>query len=387
MVAKAGDLMYFPKDSSIVFDTPQTALGFFCGQRLVDVPVNGIGNYGQARMEPMLFAGKIEEEPIPLTFLDPDRPMDGRRMGLKTLDLEKRWLMIDSTYEAQMRLKQPLLDDHPEEIVVTEEDATPEEAAKTLAAKRETLRRVVDHLLRHNPEIFERRENGRVVRNKLLGVDVLVEGAEEDPLLTACRLIQEDLCLVEPIGEDPNNVRVSCGVVFFPMRWSLKQKVGRKLLAVHGPVAAFQKHYLRSAHSFFATLKPEAPISRGNWAVFDDIFSTTDLYQPMSSLKRAKDYPKPTNLAEAGSKYFYRAEYQTLRRLPETGAVLFTIRTYQLPLERFAQFPYEASVLASRIRTLDPDMAEYKNAESWKDWALRYLDSIADANARGQSTA
>ncbi len=46
-----------------------------------------------------------------------------------------------------MRLKQPLLDDHPEEIVVTEEDATPEEAAKTLAAKRETLRLVVDHLL------------------------------------------------------------------------------------------------------------------------------------------------------------------------------------------------------------------------------------------------
>jgi len=38
VVAKAGDLMYFPKGSSIVFDTPNTALGCFCGQRLVDVP-------------------------------------------------------------------------------------------------------------------------------------------------------------------------------------------------------------------------------------------------------------------------------------------------------------------------------------------------------------
>merc|ERR1719487_1312739 len=38
VVAKAGDLMYFPRGSSIVFDTPNTALGCFCGQRLVDVP-------------------------------------------------------------------------------------------------------------------------------------------------------------------------------------------------------------------------------------------------------------------------------------------------------------------------------------------------------------
>jgi len=40
VVAKAGDLMYFPNDSSIVFDTPKTALGFFCGQRLWDIPAN-----------------------------------------------------------------------------------------------------------------------------------------------------------------------------------------------------------------------------------------------------------------------------------------------------------------------------------------------------------
>ena len=33
VVAKAGDLMYFPKGSKIIFDTPDTALGYFCGQR------------------------------------------------------------------------------------------------------------------------------------------------------------------------------------------------------------------------------------------------------------------------------------------------------------------------------------------------------------------
>ena len=33
VVAVAGDIMYFPKGSAITFDTPSTALGYFCGQR------------------------------------------------------------------------------------------------------------------------------------------------------------------------------------------------------------------------------------------------------------------------------------------------------------------------------------------------------------------
>ena len=33
VTAKAGDLLYFPKDTSITFSTDDFGLGFFCGQR------------------------------------------------------------------------------------------------------------------------------------------------------------------------------------------------------------------------------------------------------------------------------------------------------------------------------------------------------------------
>ena len=33
VVAKAGDLMHFPKGAKILFNTPKTALGYYCGQR------------------------------------------------------------------------------------------------------------------------------------------------------------------------------------------------------------------------------------------------------------------------------------------------------------------------------------------------------------------
>jgi len=33
VVAKKGDLMYFPNGTEMLFDTPHMALGFYCGQR------------------------------------------------------------------------------------------------------------------------------------------------------------------------------------------------------------------------------------------------------------------------------------------------------------------------------------------------------------------
>ena len=33
VIATSGDLLYFPKDSSIKFSTPDFGIGFFCGQR------------------------------------------------------------------------------------------------------------------------------------------------------------------------------------------------------------------------------------------------------------------------------------------------------------------------------------------------------------------
>ena len=33
VLAKAGDLLYFPKGTSITFSTDDFGLGFFCGQR------------------------------------------------------------------------------------------------------------------------------------------------------------------------------------------------------------------------------------------------------------------------------------------------------------------------------------------------------------------
>ena len=54
-----------------------------------------------------------------------------------------------------------------------------------------------------------------------------------------------------------------------------------------------------------------------------------------------------------------RVERQTLRRLPKTGAIIFTIRVYLTPLEQLVKEPDVPGRLASAIRSWPEDVARY----------------------------
>jgi alpha-1,2-mannosyltransferase len=72
--------------------------------------------------------------------------------------------------------------------------------------------------------------------------------------------------------------------------------------------------------------------------------------------------------------HHFRSERQTLRRLPRSGGVVFTIRTYFHPITEIIQEPYVPGRLASAIRSWGDDVARYKGRERYGDVLLEYLD-------------
>jgi hypothetical protein len=68
-----------------------------------------------------------------------------------------------------------------------------------------------------------------------------------------------------------------------------------------------------------------------------------------------------------------RTERQTLRRLPKTGAVVFTIRVYTVPVQQLALEAGEAARLAAAIRSWPAEVAADKGG--WGTAAAAYLDS------------
>lgn len=73
--------------------------------------------------------------------------------------------------------------------------------------------------------------------------------------------------------------------------------------------------------------------------------------------------------------HHFRSERQSLRRLPRTGAVVFTIRTYFVPVTELVREPFVPGRLASAVRSWGDDVARYKGRAQYQDVLLEYLDA------------
>lgn len=70
----------------------------------------------------------------------------------------------------------------------------------------------------------------------------------------------------------------------------------------------------------------------------------------------------------------FRSERQSLRRLPRSGGVVFTIRTYFEPITSICDEDYVPGRLASAVRSWGDDVARYKGKEKYGEVLLEYLD-------------
>lgn len=72
--------------------------------------------------------------------------------------------------------------------------------------------------------------------------------------------------------------------------------------------------------------------------------------------------------------HHFRSERQSLRRLPRSGGVVFTIRTYFVPITEICDEPYVPGRLASAVRSWGDDVSKYKGKDRYGDVLLEYLD-------------
>ena len=189
-----------------------------------------------------------------------------------------------------------------------------------------------------------------------------------EPLEAAALLVQEDLCVLS--RGDEGWVLVA-GVVCFPSMWRLPDKLGLHVTAVHGPVPAYEAELAARVDRFLDRLRPERPTWRRNWLVHD----SPELHLP--------DPPPPRPDPSAPDDLWLRSERQVLRRLPATGAILFTIRTQQAPLAVLGHRPDLAAAMAGAIRSWDDELVSYRSAAGWREPVLSWLDEVAGADRPG----
>lgn len=280
-------------------------------------------------------------------------------MGLRALE-PATWFERGDDFACQLERRRALLDGRHSEVF----GALPE----SLPGQAETLGLVLEHLLQHFPDAYAD-EDGQVV-NRATGERFSHAAFVDRPLELAGRLVQEDLCLMQK-GEA--GYRLIAAVLCFPSRWRLSDKLGKPLDAIHEPVPGFDQRLAAPVGRFLARLDARHPVWRVNWSLVD----TPELFLlPEHRARLCQLAPE-----DACERLWLRVERQTLRRLPATGDVLFTIRTHVERLGEVLDQPASAAALAARIREMPDAIARYKSIAPVRASLLAWLDRRAAAES------
>jgi hypothetical protein len=278
-------------------------------------------------------------------------------MGLIAQD-PSELIELDDRYPAEMAERRRLLAERRDEVLIAEPGSE--------AAAAETLARLAAYLPVRFPEVFSRA--GDAIENRVTGEiwDLAASGLH--PLELAGRLVQEDLCLVQPTDAGPVLVG---GVVCFPSRWSLREKMGKLLPDVHERVPFYGERLARPVDRFMVHVKPGKLAVRLNWSILDD----PALFQVGGKFRSAVD---PVVTAENAADVLYlRVERQSLSLLEASGFVLFGIRVHVYPLSRIVARPEVAARLAEAVRALPEAMGVYKSLLPFRTALLACLDARA----------
>ena len=253
------------------------------------------------------------------------------RVGVKPLDVAK-WFVRDADWEPTLAMKRTLIADRRDEVVSFRDDChdAAQEAAELVLtwAGKSTSR---------------------------TGVDALVDAALAVP---------DDLTVLRSVAAgDVEQLPFVAGVVCSPSRWRLADKIGHDMLAVHKPVALYAEHIGAAVDTTLTRLSPDKPVWRSNWTLEDH----PALFQPFAPGRQLVEHP---------SELWIRIERETLRRLPRTKGVLFTIRGFQEPLATYVQRGPEAiGALRELVARLPDAVARYKSVYDYRAATLTWLDS------------
>lgn len=285
--------------------------------------------------------------PVSLThtpYAGPTRPFT---IGLSALD-PTRWIEPDADRDRYLAEKRALATTRLDEVFRATDDSLPAQA--------ECLAALTAHLYAYHPRLMAETD---------LSDDDL------PPLLRAGMLVQDDLVIMM---RREAGWFIAAAHLSFPSSWLLAEKFNRPMEEVHEHVPGFEGGTRNAAmiNRIFDNLAPDLPAERFNWS----INWKEKLFHPETGRN---------DTAEAGEAVV-RVERQTLTKLPQTGAIVFTIRIYLDPVVLFEKHPDGrrlASSLADQLEGLSEPQLHYKGLDRQRNRLVARLRQDAASENHG----
>ena len=218
-------------------------------------------------------------------------------------------------------------------------------------AQSELKRMLLQHLLRDHNQVYGSMGDDLVHLPSGLHLRVPADG-EQDPLWQTSLWVADDLLLMQPLASQGDQYCLTAASLCSPSAWHLLEKLGHSMTRIHDPIPGIHQQLTPQIDRFLANVVPGQVVERRNWSL-----------QGASQLDMM-----PGSLLEplaADAPVYYRMERQSLRRLPETGAIVFGIRVYIYELGELAGLPGALPALRKAIDEMPAELRDYKDMSKY----------------------
>ena len=283
--------------------------------------------------------------PLPASFPHM-RANSVMQMGMRVVP-SSEWLQACIDLEAYYQHKQQVHTEYGNKVF----DGLPE----SQAAQQELSCMLRQHLLQDHDQVYAKM--GGHITHLPSGILLDIPGKNRlDSLFETSLWVADDLLLMQELGGE---YCLTAASLCSPSSWRLQDKLGKPMARIHDPIPDIHKKLTPKIDQFFSSMASGQVVERYNWS--------------LQEAQELAQFPQPISLPlHADTPLYYRMERQSLRRLPESQAIVFGIRVYVFEMTSLGQVQGALPALKEAIDDLPPGLRDYKNIEFYQPALAKY---------------
>jgi dimethylamine monooxygenase subunit A len=288
------------------------------------------------------------------------------QLGLRPIRPEN-WILIGAGHADMMRQKWARLTKHGTHVYRT--------LPSSLPAQRELRERVIAHLEADHARSFER--SGSVVRSRITGHALDLDDDSVEPLMQVSCLIEEDFMLLEEIG---GSIQITAASNAYSSSGRLAGSVGHDVQWAHEPVPQLTRKLGGKINRVLDSIHAAMPCERFNWQITPIatvFFPHDDPHAANAAAMREVLVELRRDPARAGECLWIRVERQTLRRLPDSNAVAFSLHTYSDPLSSVQSDVESVRAIMALLNSYSEERWKYSEMDIVREPLMTWLEAAA----------
>lgn len=254
------------------------------------------------------------------------------------------WLELEKTYAERVKQREQLFKSYGGMVL--------QNLPGSELATKELMEMCLQFLCARYPRYFRLDLESKTFQNSIL--DITTDLATTEPLHVLLHNVPEDFAIMLR-NPETGIYSFRAGIICSSLGWNLGTKIGLNLDEIHKIVPDYKEKMQFSMDRYFAKKPTDKPIQRGSWGLEIDEPLFMPPNDPHEKLRGAQD---PTHTIDRCN---LRVDWQTLRRLPLSAAVVFNFKAVFTPVSTFRDEPYIPTLILKVLKEGKKSLMEYKN--------------------------